>query len=120
MLSLLIVIALHTVIIFVLNELMGVDPAYPFKTALLTSLSLILSLTDFFIRVIIINAILSWVSPDPMNPIVQLLSLLSAPIVDPFRRLIPPLAGMLDLSPIAAIFALMFARSVGAWFLSLI
>ena len=120
MLSLVIVIALHTLIIFVLNELMGVDPAFPFKTALLTSLSLILSLTDFFIRVIIINAILSWVSPDPMNPIVQLLSLLSAPIVDPFRRLIPPLAGMLDLSPIAAIFALMFARSVGAWLLSFI
>ncbi len=118
--SLAIVIALHTFIVFILNGLMGIQPEFPVKSALLTSLVLILNLTDFFIRVIIINAILSWVSPDPMNPLVQLLSLLSAPIVDPFRRFIPPLAGMLDLSPIAAIFALMFAREIGAGLLSLI
>lgn len=120
MVSLVIVIVLHTFIIFILNGLMGANPVYPVKTALLTSLVLILNLTDFFIKVIIINAILSWVSPDPMNPLVQLLSLLSAPIVEPFRRFIPPLAGMLDLSPIAAIFALMFARQIGASLLSLI
>ena len=99
---------------------MGHESPFPVKTALLTSLVLILDLTSFFIRVIIINAILSWVSPDPMNPLVQLLSLLSAPIVDPFRRFIPPLAGMLDLSPIAAIFALMLAQQFGASLLSLI
>jgi YggT family protein len=99
---------------------MGLESEYPVKVALLTSLFLILDLTVFFIRVIIINAILSWVSPDPMNPLVQLLNLLSAPIVDPFRRFIPPLAGMLDLSPIAAILALMFARQMGAGLLSLI
>lgn len=118
--SLVIVVALHSLIVFFLNGVMGIQPEYPAKSALLTSLILILNLTDFFIRVIIINAILSWVSPDPMNPLVQLLSLLSAPIVDPFRRFIPPLAGMLDLSPIAAIFALMFAREIGAGLLSLI
>jgi YggT family protein len=118
--SLVIVIALHTFVIFILNGMMGIESAYPAKTALLTSLALILNLTDFFIRVIIINAILTWFSPDPMNPLVQLLSLLSAPIVDPFRRFLPPLAGMLDLSPIAAIFSLMFARGIGASLLSLI
>ncbi len=118
--SLAIVIAVHTLIIFILNSLMGIEPAYPVKAALIISLELILNLTDFFIRVIIINAILTWVSPDPMNPLVQLLSLLSAPIVDPFRRFIPPLAGMLDLSPIAAIFSLMFAREIGGGLLSLI
>jgi YggT family protein len=120
LLSLVIVIVLHTFIVFILNGLMGLESEYPVKVALLTSLFLILDLTVFFIRVIIINAILSWVSPDPMNPLVQLLNLLSAPIVDPFRRFIPPLAGMLDLSPIAAILALMFARQMGAGLLSLI
>ncbi|ETX00078.1 MAG: hypothetical protein ETSY1_12540 [Candidatus Entotheonella factor] len=118
--SLAIVIVIHTFIVFILNGIMGIESPHPVKAALLTSLFLILDLTIFFIRVIIINAILSWVSPDPMNPLVQLLSLLSAPIVDPFRRFIPPLAGMLDLSPIAAIFALMFARQIGAGLLSLI
>ena len=111
--SLVIVIVLHTLIVLVLNGVMGVDRSAPAQAALLTSLILILDLTTFFIRVIIINALLSWVSPDPDNPVVQLLSLLSAPIVDPFRRIIPPLAGMLDLSPIAAIFALLIARGIG-------
>ena len=118
--SLVIVIVLHTFLVFILNGFMGLQPAEPLKAALLISLRLILSLTDFFIYVIIINALLSWVSPDPMNPLVQLLTLLSAPIVDPFRRILPPLAGMLDLSPIAAIFALSFAQYFGASLLALI
>ncbi|ETX03761.1 MAG: hypothetical protein ETSY2_32625 [Candidatus Entotheonella gemina] len=120
--SLIIVILLHSLVIFIfiLNGWIGVEDHSPAKYALLKSLWLILNLTTFFIIVIIANALLTWFSPDPMNPLVQLLSLLSAPIVDPFRRFIPPLAGMLDLSPMAAIFALWFAWQVGASILALI
>ncbi len=118
--SLIIIIALHTFIVLILNGSLGVEGVSPVKAALLISLWLILDLTIFFIVVIVINALLTWVSPDPMNPLVQLLTLLSGPIVDPFRRFIPPLAGMLDLSPIAAILALGFARRIGAGLLSLI
>jgi YggT family protein len=59
------------------------------------------------------------VSPDPLNPVVQLLALLSAPIVEPIRRVVPPLAGAIDLSPMLAIFALYIARSVGLQILSI-
>ena len=100
------IIVLHTVLYMILRS----ETA---QLALKVSLNLILSLTTFFIYAIIINALLSWVSPDPDNPVVQLISLLTAPIVDPFRRVIPPLAGMLDLSPIAAIIALSIVGGIG-------
>jgi len=60
---------------------------------------------------IIIRALISWVSPDPYNPIVQFLYRTTEPLLVPFRRLIPTYAIGLDISPI---FALIFI-----WFLKL-
>ena len=48
---------------------------------------------------LIIRVILSWVSPDPYQPIVKILIQLTEPLMAPARRLIPPIGG-LDLSPI--------------------
>ena len=50
---------------------------------------------------ILIRAILSWVQPDPRNPIVQLLERVTGPILYPLQRIIPPLGGI-DLSPLVA------------------
>jgi YggT family protein len=59
-----------------------------------------------FIGAIIIQAILSWVSPGNYgNPVVGLLESLTAPLLRPLRRVIPP-AGMLDLSPLVALIGL--------------
>ncbi len=115
--SLAFVIVLHTAIVLVLSGMIGGE-ALTFKDALLRTLYLILNLTTFFIYVIVVNALLTWFSPDPMNPLVQLLSLLAAPIVEPFRRFIPPLGGMFDLSPMIAIIALMFVQGIGHSILS--
>ena len=104
-LSIVLLIVLHTVVTILLSGL-GV------KEAIILSLGLVIDLTTYFIFAIIINALLSWVSPDPMNPIVQLLALISAPIVEPIRRVVPPLAGAIDLSPMIAIFALMIGRNI--------
>ena len=52
----------------------------------------------FFSLMIIIGAFLSWVSPDPSNPVVQTIYGISEPLVSPFRRFIPSLGG-LDFSP---------------------
>lgn len=60
---------------------------------------------------IIIRALISWVSPDPYNPIAQFLYRTTEPLLVPFRRLIPTHAVGLDISPI---FALIFI-----WFLKL-
>ena len=60
---------------------------------------------------IIIRALLSWVSPDPFNPIVKFLYTVTEPLLEPFRRIIPGYVIGIDLSPI---FALLFI-----WFLKL-
>jgi YggT family protein len=56
----------------------------------------------FFSILIIIGALLSWVSPDPSNPVVQAIYGISEPLLRPFRRFVPLLGG-LDISPIFAL-----------------
>jgi YggT family protein len=58
--------------------------------------------------VIVVNALLSWVRPDPFNPIVRTLGSLSDFILNPIRRLVPMHALGVDLSPILAILLLQF------------
>lgn len=61
---------------------------------------------------IIIRALLSWVSPDPFNPIVQFLNSVTEPILAPIRRFLPAAWRFsIDFSPLIAIFALVFLRS---------
>ena len=58
--------------------------------------SLLLNLYLYGLLVIII---VSWVAPQSHHPVLLLLNQLLAPVMEPFRRIIPPLGG-LDLSPI--------------------
>jgi YggT family protein len=72
---------------------------------------LVLTLLSLYTWVIIIRALISWVSPDPANPIVRLLARLTEPVLAPLRRLLPPRStGGLDLSPILAILAIQLVR----------
>jgi YggT family protein len=57
--------------------------------------------------IVIIAAVISWVSPDPRNPIVRFLRLTTEPLFRPFRRLLPPSrTGGLDFSPIFVLLAI--------------
>ncbi len=61
---------------------------------------------------ILIRVLLSWFpNLDRSNPLVQLLSSITDPILEPARRLIPPFGG-LDISPILVLFALQLLESV--------
>lgn len=61
---------------------------------------------------IIVRALLSWVNPDPYNPIVQFLQAVTEPILAPVRRLLPKaIRWGLDISPIIAILAVMFLKA---------
>ncbi len=73
---------------------------------LIATLDLVLNI---FLYAIIIQAILSWVNPDPYNPVVSLLNSLTWPILKHFRKLIPPISGF-DISPIFAIITILFAQ----------
>ena len=59
---------------------------------------------------IIIRALLSWVSPDPSNPIVQFIERSTEPLLAPFRRLVPSYRIGIDVSPILALLLLYFLK----------
>jgi YggT family protein len=58
---------------------------------------------------IIIQAILSWVNPDPYNPVYSILYSITAPVLRPVQRLLPPMGGI-DLSPLLVLICLMFLK----------
>ncbi len=64
------------------------------------------SLLTVYIWVVIIGALLTWVRPDPNNPIVQVIYRLTQPAYDLIRRLMPTVFNGLDLAPIILIVAL--------------
>ena len=73
-----------------------------------------ISLQGFLSLVIIIGALLSWVSPDPYNPVVQTIYGISEPLLEPFRKIIPNLGG-LDISPIAALICFSYYWHTACW-----
>jgi len=57
--------------------------------------------------------LITWVSPDPRNPIVQFLRQVTEPVLGPVRRLLPPCkTGGLDFSPLIVIVAIEFVERV--------
>jgi YggT family protein len=75
-------------------------------------LQILITLVGIYEWVIIIRALISWVSPDPYNPIVRLLYQVTEPVLAPLRRLAPPRRlGGLDLSPLIAILLLEFVKN---------
>lgn len=64
------------------------------------------SLLTVYIWVVIIGALLTWVRPDPYNPIVQVIYRLTQPAYDLIRRIMPTVFNGLDLAPIILIVAL--------------
>jgi len=70
--------------------------------------TILISVISLYKWVIIISALLSWVQPDPYNPIVEMLYRLTEPAYAFIRRFIPTVIGGLDLAPVILIFALQF------------
>jgi YggT family protein len=61
---------------------------------------------------ILIRAIISWVNPDPYNPIVQFLYKTTEPVLYPIRKIIPlNLMIGIDISPLIAFFLIIFLKS---------
>ncbi|MDH5178205.1 MAG: YggT family protein [Gammaproteobacteria bacterium] len=71
----------------------------------IASAGLLSLLVNVFLFSILIQVVISWISPGGYNPMVGLLQQLTEPLLRPARRLIPPISG-LDLSPMAVIIVL--------------
>ena len=65
---------------------------------------LLLTLVNIYELIIIIRAVISWFSPDPYNPLYQLLLKLTEPVLSWFRRLIP--TSGIDFSPLIVLLLL--------------
>ncbi len=63
-----------------------------------------------YIWIIIGRAIISWVNPDPYNPIVRFLYEVTEPVLSRVRRYIPVFPGGLDLTPMILIIAIIFVQ----------
>ena len=68
------------------------------------------TILDFLLQalliVILVNAVLSWVRPDPNNPIVRFLEVVSDAVCSPIRRMFPTVVSGLDLAPLIAMLAI--------------
>ena len=94
--------------------------SYDIPSIIIISLYDLISLTfDIFIFAIFLQAIISWVNPDPHNPVSSLLFYLTAPILRPVKKLLPDM-GAIDISPIFALIGLMFLKKVVLYFFQLL
>jgi YggT family protein len=69
-------------------------------------------LLQIYFWIVIIAAVLSWVQPDPYNPIVRALYGMTEPVFDWIREHLPVNMGGLDFSPIVVIIAIEFVQRV--------
>ena len=65
---------------------------------------------SIFMWIIIARAILSWVSPDPYNPIVRFIHNITEPVLYQVRKKIPLSFGGMDFSPIIILMAIIFLQ----------
>jgi YggT family protein len=64
-----------------------------------------------FMWIVVARAILSWVSPDPFNPIVRFVHNLTEPVLYRIRTVVPARFGGIDFSPIIVILGVVFLQS---------
>ena len=79
-----------------------------FVTAFAKILSIVLNL---YMWLIVIRALASWFSADPYNPLYQFLIRVTEPVMGRIRKFLPMSAGMVDLSPMVAILAIIFLQT---------
>ncbi len=79
---------------------------------LLQAVAVILDIVlTIYMWIIIVRALLSWVNPDPYNPIVQFLHSITEPVLYRVRKALPMPGMGLDLSPIIVLLAIIFMQS---------
>ncbi len=90
----------------------GDDKIFILSNFLVATAHVLNLVLTIFYWLVLIRAVMSWVNPDPFNPIVQFLEKSTEPILEPIRRILP--AGLkfgIDISPIIAFLGIMFLKS---------
>ena len=99
-------LVLQLIEVTLLNAL-SIQPVGVGGLLMLAILELIKLLINIYLWGVIIQAVLSWFNPDPYHPAARVLAQLTAPVLRPVQRLLPPISGV-DLSPMLVVVALIF------------
>ena len=78
-----------------------------FLIAIAKVIDIVLSI---FMWIVIARAVLSWVSPDPYNPIVRFINKVTEPVLYQIRRRLPVTFGGIDFSPIIVFLGIIFLQ----------
>jgi YggT family protein len=70
------------------------------------------TLLQLYMWIMVARAVISWVNPDPYNPIVRFLYSATEPVLYRVRRMLPLYAGGVDFSPIAVFVAIYVLQAV--------
>ena len=65
---------------------------------------------EALLLVVLVNALLSWIRPDPSNPIVQFLERVSDILCNPIRKMFPTVVSGFDLAPMIVMLILWFLQ----------
>jgi YggT family protein len=87
-----------------------------------TLIAIISWLFQIYEFLILIRVLLSWINVNPYrptldHPLVELLHRITDPVLMPLRRIIPPIGGAIDISPVVALLLLEILRQVVIRFL---
>lgn len=104
--SVVLAFALQLLEVLLVTALFGRSPDIG-GVLLVTVMELLKLLINIYLWGVIIQAVLSWINPDPRHPAARVLAQLTAPLLRPARRLLPPVSGV-DLSPVLVVVALIF------------
>jgi YggT family protein len=81
-----------------------------FRNLLIAVATVIDYVLIFYMFITIARAVLSWVSPDPYNPIVRFIHNVTEPVLYQIRKRLPLMYGGIDFSPIIVILIIIFLR----------
>jgi YggT family protein len=82
---------------------------FVFRQLLIAVASIVDYVLYAYMWIIIIRALISWVNPDPYNPLVRFLYQVTEPVLRPIRRMLP-MTGI-DFSPLIVILAIYFLQA---------
>lgn len=102
--SIFLMLALKVIEILLIGAVKGFS-FQPIGLVVLSGTELLALLINVFFFAILIQVIISWISPGSYNPVVSLVHSLNEPLLRPARKLIPPISG-LDLSPLVVMIGL--------------
>jgi YggT family protein len=96
--------------IFLIRIKMRFFPMFVFGNFFVALAKITQVVLTLYMWILIARALLSWVNPDPHNPIVRFLHQVTDPVMDRVRRILPLQFGGIDFSPILIILAIVFLQ----------